>query len=104
MHSQKLLPAAFLAVTTLLCAGPAAQAQTPPPAPRNVKALDFMDTFGVNVHLGDNAYRNTQAVADALNILGWSRVRLACFGCRPSVARAWKDLSTKTAAPPSPAA
>ena len=84
-----------LAVTAALGGlGPVpSQAQAAPPAPRNVKAQDFLDTFGVNVHFGDNAYRNTQAVADALNIIGWSRVRMACFG--PADVATWKDLAAK---------
>lgn len=52
-----------------------------------------MDTFGVNVHFGDNNYRNVQAIADALNIIGFSRVRLSCFG--PADVAAWKYLSAR---------
>ena len=84
------VPAALI-LTAALCGAAPAHAQTPPPAPRNVKAQDFLDTFGVNVHFGDNNYRNTQAIADALNVIGWSRVRMACFG--PSDVATWKDLT-----------
>ena len=35
-----------------------------PRAVRSIKAMDFMDTFGANVHFGDNNYRNLQAIAD----------------------------------------
>ena len=95
MHPKIVLPATLLAAAAL-CTGPnPAQAQTPPPAPRNVKALDFMSTFGVNVHLGSNNYQNSQAIADALNIIGLSRVRIDCTDAA-SVDRA-KDLAAKTA-------
>lgn len=93
--SRRSSLAALTATVALCCAGPTpSHAQTPPPTPRNVKAQDFLDTFGVNVHFGDNNYRNTQAIADALNILGWSHVRMACFG--PSDVATWKDLAAKT--------
>ena len=55
-------------------------AQAAEAAPRNIKAQDFMNTFGVNIHFGDNNYRNIQAIADALNIIGFSRVRISCTG------------------------
>ena len=53
-----------------------------------------MDTFGVNVHFGENAYRNTQAIADALNIIGFSRVRMKCTNAADVAAA--KDLAAKT--------
>ena len=64
-----------------------------PPVGRNIKASDFMNTFGVNIHIGDNNYRNLQAVTDALNIIGFSRVRCACQS--PADVAAWKDLAAK---------
>ena len=62
-------------------------------APRTIKAQDFLDTFGVNVHFGQNNYRNVQAMADALNILGFSRVRGTCESAADVAA--WKDLAAK---------
>lgn len=61
---------------------------------RNIKAQDFLNTFGVNVHFGENNYRNVQAIADALNIIGFSRVRIGCFG-QADIA-AWKDLAARS--------
>ena len=83
--SRLLLGAAVL--SSIWCAG---QAQ----AQRNIKARDFTDTFGVNVHFGENGYRNVQAVADALHVIGFSRVRGSCV----SVAdvSAWKTLAAKS--------
>jgi len=60
----------------------------------NVKALDFMNTFGVNVHFNENNYRNTSAIADALNIIGFSRIRSRCV--RAEEAAAWKDVAAKS--------
>ena len=54
-----------------------------------------MHTFGVNVHFNDNNYRNLQAVADALNIIGFSRVRSSCVNA--AEVAAWKELAKKTA-------
>ena len=70
------------------------QAQTPKAVPRNLKAQDFMNTFGVNVHFDQNNYRNVQAIADALNRIGFSRVRSPCASAND--VSAWKDLAAKT--------
>ena len=75
--------------------GAGAQAQTPEAPPRNIKAQDFMNTFGVNIHFGQNNYRNVQAIADALNIIGFSRVRSSCTS-DAEVAQ-WKELIAKAA-------
>lgn len=53
-----------------------------------------MNTFGVNVHFNQNNYNNTQAIADALNIIGFSRVRSRCVNM--AEVAAWKDLANKT--------
>ena len=63
---------------------------------RTIKARDFMDTFGVNLHFEVNNYRNTQAIADALNTIGFSRVRIKCTDAQ-HVAD-WKDLTAKSSA------
>lgn len=82
-------------VAAVFCGGGPnpARCQEPKAAYRNIKARDFMNTFGVNVHFGDNNYKNTQAIADALNILGFSRVRGTC-GTASDVT-AWKGLAAK---------
>ena len=41
-----------------------AQAQLGGATPRSIRAHDFMDTFGVNVHLSENGYHDAQAVAE----------------------------------------
>ena len=69
-------------------------AQANEAAGRNIKARDFMDAFGVNVHFNDNNYKNVQAIADALNIIGFSRVRGSCSSEAEVVA--WKALAAKT--------
>ena len=99
---KKFLNIAALAATTASwCAGQQqAQAQTTPAwatgaAPVNVKARDFMDAFGVNVHFGQNNYRNTQAIADALNIIGFSRIRCTCESAAD--VSAWNDIAAKAA-------
>ena len=53
-----------------------------------------MDTFGVNVHFGENGYRNAQAVADALHLIGFSRVRGSCVSA--SEVADWKALAAKS--------
>lgn len=73
-----------------------AQAQEYAGTPRNIKARDFLDTFGVNVHFGDNSYRDSQATADALSFLGVSRVRSSCVSA--AEVSAWKALAAKMAA------
>ncbi len=70
------------------------QAQAAGVFPRNIKARDFMGTFGANVHFGENGYRNVQAIADALHLIGFSRVRSSCVSA--SEVAAWKDLAAKT--------
>ena len=60
-----------------------------------MKAQDFMDIWGVNIHFGENGYRDTQSIAEALNTLGFSRVRCSCTS-RAEVT-AWKELAAKTA-------
>ena len=107
-HKLKLAlaPRAVLAVMVLWCADPKpspAQVeqtvkqveQTVKAAPRNIKARDFTNTFGVNIHFGQNNYKNTQAIADALNIIGFSRVRSSCVSA--DEVAAWKDLTLKSA-------
>jgi len=73
-------------------------APTSPPqntdANKNIKAKDFMDTFGVNIHFGQNNYRNLQAVADALGSIGFSRVRCDCKNA--SDVANWNALAAKT--------
>ena len=87
---------ALLAASVFLSVGlNLARGQEQKSAHRSIKAQDFMNTFGVNVHLGDNNYKNTQAIADAPHIVGFSHVRGAC-GTAADVA-AWKDLATKSA-------
>ncbi len=87
----------FLALAAALSlSAPPAAAQSSGQTPRNITAHDFLDTFGVNVHLGDNAYRSTQAIADALNIIGFSRVRMKCVDAADVAAG--KDLAAKTKA------
>lgn len=54
-----------------------------------------MDSFGVNVHFNQNNYKNIQAIADALNIIGFSRVRSSCVS--PAEVSAWKELASKAA-------
>ena len=55
-----------------------------------------MDTFGVNVHLSENGYHDAQAVADAINLIGFSRVRCSCVSV--SEVSAWKALAAKSRA------
>ena len=62
--------------------------------PRNLKARDFLDIWGVNVHFNENGYRDIQALADALNFIGISRVRSSCTS--ESEVAAWKQLATRT--------
>lgn len=64
-------------------------------APRNIKARDFLDTFGVNVHFNENGYLNTQAIADALKLIGFSRLRSSCVN--PAEVAAWRDVAAKSA-------
>jgi len=81
-------------MTASWCAGSKqAQAQAGT-APRNIKAQDFLDTFGANVHFGENGYRNIPAVADALHRIGFSRVRSSCVSA--SEVAAWKELAART--------
>ena len=75
-----------------LCLGARGSAQAPAVV-KTIKARDFMSMFGVNVHFNDNNYKNVQAVADALNILGFSRVRGSCV--TESDVVAWKELAAK---------
>ena len=94
-REARFLPILALAAALILSAPPAA-AQSGGQPHRNITARDFMNTFGVNVHFGDNAYRNTQAIADALNIIGFSRVRMKCIDAADVAAG--KDLAAKTKA------
>lgn len=95
MKGWGLIVGALVAVTVFCGFGPEqAHSQERKAAHRNITARDFMKTFGVNVHFNDNNYKNTQAIADALNILGFSRVRATCW--TPAEAAAWKDLAGKT--------
>ena len=82
-----LLAAALLAS----CGSARAQAQLLSAIPRSITARDFADTFGVNVHFGENGYRDVQAVADAMNLIGFSRVRGSCVSA--SEVAAWKALA-----------
>lgn len=84
MLGRKRLFFATVLLSSCGCAG-SAQAQLGGATPRNIRAHDFnirahdfMDTFGVNVHLGENGYRGAQAVTDAMNLIGFSRVRCSC--------------------------
>ena len=91
-----LLLSALLLVAALGLAWPKpAQAQGGAGTDRSVKAQDFMNTFGVNVHFGQNNYQNTQAIADALNILGFSRIRSTCESAQD--VSAWNDVAAKAA-------
>ena len=81
---RKKLFFATVLLSSCGCAG-LAQAQLGGATPRNIRAHDFnirahdfMDTFGVNVHFGENGYRDAQSVADAMNLIGFSRVRCSC--------------------------
>ena len=95
MRQKRLIIAALAVTAASWCAGPKqAQAQAVGASPRNITARDFLDTFGANVHFGDNGYRNTQAVADALHRIGFSRVRSSCVNA--GEASAWKDLAAGT--------
>ncbi|MGI4792461.1 MAG: fibronectin type III domain-containing protein [Janthinobacterium lividum] len=85
-----LLVAAVLGVSGWHCA----QAQGSGGTDKNVKALSFMNSFGVNVHFGVNNYQNTQAIANALNIIGFSRIRSTCQNA--SDVSAWNDIASKT--------
>ncbi|MGI4792463.1 MAG: hypothetical protein ACRYFS_26850 [Janthinobacterium lividum] len=86
--------AALIGLLGLTAPG-AAHAQGSPKTDRSIKAQDFVNTFGVNVHLGDANYQNVLAVADALNIIGFSHVRIECRD-EQSVARV-QDLAAKAA-------
>ena len=93
----------FLAVALLFscgCAKPA-QAQLGGATPRNISAHDFLGTFGVNVHFGENGYRDAQAVADALNLIGFSRVRGSCVST--AEVAAWTPALAAKARPDFPA-
>jgi len=61
----------------------------------HLTAQEFMDKFGVNVHFGDNNYRNTQAVADAIHIIGFRRIRGTCAGAYDVAV--WKDIAARVA-------
>lgn len=63
---------------------------------RNIKAQDFLNTFGVNVHFHENGYKNIQALAEALHTIGLSRVRGTCES--EADVSAWKALAGRTAA------
>ena len=76
-------------LSALACAG-SAQAQ------RNIKAWDFGDIFGVNVHFGENGYRDAQVIADAMHLIGFSRVRSSCVSA--AEVSAWKELAAKSRA------
>ena len=73
---------------------PAAHAQGGAATDRNIRAQDFVDTFGANIHFGENGYRDTQALARALNLIGFSRIRSSCTD--DSEVAAWKDVAKKT--------
>lgn len=64
--------------------------------PRSIKAHDFLNTFGVNVHFHENGYRDVPAMAAALNKIGFSHVRGTCESAAD--VSAWKDLAAKTSA------
>ncbi len=81
-----------LLLSGLVMTMPSSQAQQA--VSKNIKAQDFLNTFGVNVHFHENGYRNVQAIADALNFIGVSRVRGTCES-RADVA-AWQELAAKT--------
>ena len=90
-----LLVSALLTTATSGAIQKPSQSQEPSKVQRSLKAQDFTDTFGVNVHFHDNNYRNVQAIADALNIVGFSRVRGTCSSAADVAA--WKELAAKTA-------
>ena len=70
-----------------------AQAQSGREVNRNIRAADFLNTFGANVHFNENNYKNVQAIADALNIIGFSRVRSQCTS--EEEVSDWKDLERR---------
>ncbi|MGI4789319.1 MAG: hypothetical protein ACRYFS_10780 [Janthinobacterium lividum] len=90
-----LVSAMFSAAGLSLAALPPTQAQGTPATDRNVKAQAFSNTFGANVHLGEGSYQNTQAIADALNIIGFSRIRIKCTDAADVAAA--KDVAAKAA-------
>lgn len=91
-----IVSAIATAVTLGLANLSPAQAQGRRATDRNMKAQDFMNTFGVNVHFGDNNYQNVQAIADALNIIGFSRIRISCISA--AEVSSWNDLASKASA------
>jgi hypothetical protein len=64
--------------------------------PRSLKAQEFMEMFGINVHFHEYNYQNIQAMAEALNSIGVSHVRSSCTST--AEVSAWKQLAAKTAA------
>lgn len=86
--------AAALLWPLLFCGAVASSPPKNAKANKNIKAKDFMNTFGVNIHFGQNNYRNLQAVADALGSIGVSRVRCDCKNT--SDVANWRALAAKT--------
>ena len=72
---------------------PAAHAQGGAATDRNIRAQDFKNTFGANVHFGENGYRDTKALADGLNLVGFSRIRSSCVD--DTQVASWKDVAQK---------
>lgn len=91
MHLRSIKIGGLL-LSGLVMMMPPSQAQQA--APKNIKAQEFLNTFGVNVHFHENGYRNVQAVADALNFIGFSRVRGTCQS--PADVAVWKELAAKS--------
>ena len=91
---SKLLSVSAIVAMSLLPPALSVLAQAAP-SPRNLKASEFQNIWGANIHFGDNSYRNIQAVADALNIIGFSRVRSSCTG--DAEVASWKELAAKSA-------
>jgi len=83
-HTKSGLLLAAALLSSGWCAG-SARAQ------RDIKARDFADTFGVNVHLHENGYQDLKAVAGALHLAGFSHVRVACTSLADVAA--WKELA-----------
>lgn len=88
-----LVPLCFAALA--VSALPSAHAQGSVTTDRNIRAQDFRDTFGANIHLGDNAYADTQALVDALSLIGFARVRVGCAD--DTEVAAWKEIARKAA-------
>ena len=92
----RLVSAILGAVLMTLASPQPSRAQESGVVARNIKAQDFLNTFGVNIHFHENGYKNVQAIADALNRIGFSRVRGSCQSEEDITA--WNALAARSAA------